>query len=137
MVCYTCGGETAVLNSRPQKRTNQVWRRRQCTLCDALFTTAETIDYTKSLLVRTNFNKQLLPFERDRLFMSLYKSLGHRATALTDAGGLCATIIAKVTPTATNNVIEARHIAETALVALNRFDKLAAQHYAAFHNNKK
>lgn len=133
MVCYICGGETAVLNSRPQKRHNQVWRRRRCTLCDAVFTTTETIDYTKSLLVHTGTSKRLLPFERDRLFMSLYKSLGHRGTALTDAGGLCATIIAKTAPTATNNVIEARRLAETALVALNRFDKLAAQHYAAFH----
>lgn len=133
MVCYTCGAETAVLNSRPQKRTNQVWRRRQCTLCDTLFTTTESIDYAKSLLVRTGSQKRLKPFERDRLFLSLYKSLGHRPTALADAVGLCATIIAKVTPTATNNVVEARHIAEAALVALNRFDKLAAQHYAAFH----
>lgn len=136
MVCYKCGGETAVLNSRPQKRANQVWRRRQCTLCDTIFTTTETVDYAKSLLVRTGTNKQLVPFERDRLLMSLYKSLGHRDIALTDASGLCATIIAKVAPSATNNVIEARHIAETALVALNRFDKLAAQHYAAFHSKK-
>lgn len=133
MVCYICSGETVVLNSRPQKRTNQVWRRRHCTLCDTLFTTTETIDYAKSLLVRSGTNKRLVPFERDRLFLSLYKSLGHRASALTDAGGLCATIIAKVTPTATNNVVEAHRIAEITLVALNRFDKLASQHYAAFH----
>ncbi len=136
MVCYTCGGDTAVLNSRPQKRSNQVWRRRRCTLCDTLFTTTESTDYTKSLLVRTGASKQLAPFERDRLFLSLYKSLGHRSTALTDAGGLCATIIAKVAPSATNNVVETQRIIETALVALNRFDKLAAQHYAAFHSKK-
>ncbi|MDB5169897.1 MAG: nrdR [Candidatus Saccharibacteria bacterium] len=133
MVCYTCGGDTAVLNSRPQKRSNQVWRRRQCVLCDTVYTTTESIDYAKSLLVQTTTKKRLLPFSRDRLLLSLYKSLGHRPTALSDAGGLCATIIAKLAPTAENNVINTRRIAETALVALNRFDKLAAQHYQAFH----
>lgn len=133
MVCYTCGGETAVLNSRPQKRTNQVWRRRRCTLCDTVYTTTESIDYAKSLMVHRPTTKHLVPLERDRLLLSLYKSLGHRPTALTDAGGLCATIITKVAPLAKNNVVETRQIIETTLVALNRFDKLAAQHYQAFH----
>ena len=133
MVCYQCSGETAVINSRPQKRTNQVWRRRVCTLCDTVFTSIEAIDYTKSLLVHRGPTKQLIPFERDRLLLSLYKSLGHRDTALSDAGGLCATIIAKLTPAASNNVVESRQIAQVALVALNRFDKLSAQHYQAFH----
>jgi transcriptional regulator NrdR family protein len=84
-------------------------------------------------MVRRPTSKRLVPLERDRLLLSLYKSLSHRPTALTDAGGLCATIITKVTPLAKNNVVESRQIIETALVALNRFDKLAAQHYQAFH----
>jgi transcriptional regulator NrdR family protein len=102
-------------------------------LCDTAFTTTEAIDYTKSLLVRRPSTKRLVPFERDRLLLSLYKSLGHRSTALSDAGGLCVTIIAKVTPLAKNNVIQTPQIIETALVALTRFDKLAAQHYQALH----
>ncbi|CAN5187471.1 hypothetical protein BH09PAT3_BH09PAT3_5930 [soil metagenome] len=133
MVCYTCGGETQVINSRPQKRVNQVWRRRQCVLCDAVYSTTEAIDYTKSLLVKTGSQRQLIPFERDRLLLSLYNSLGHRPTALADAGGLCATIVAKLAPTASNGVVTSSRIVEVSLVALSRFDKLAAQHYQAFH----
>lgn len=133
MVCYTCRGSTQVLNSRPQKRANQVWRRRACTLCDTVYTTLEGIDYAKSLLVSSPGKKPLSPFARDRLFLSLYKSLGHRPTAMTDADGLCATIMAKVAPLHTNGVISTKRIVETALVALSRFDKLAAQHYQAFH----
>lgn len=133
MVCYKCGGETAVINSRPQKRANQVWRRRHCTLCDAVFSTTEAIDYSKSLVVRPRVQKQLEPFDRDRLLVSLYKSLGHRPTALSDASGLCATIITKLTPAETNNVVAAQQIVQITLVALNRFDKLAAQHYQAYH----
>jgi transcriptional regulator NrdR family protein len=133
MVCYTCNARTQVLNSRPQKRVNQVWRRRVCTLCDTVYTTTEGIDYAKSLLVSSSPEKLMAPFLRDRLFMSLYKSLGHRSTAMTDADGLCATIMAKVAPLHTNGVISTNRIIETALVALSRFDKLAAQHYQAFH----
>jgi len=133
MVCYQCGGETQVINSRPQKRVNQVWRRRVCVLCDAVYTTTEGIDYGKNLLVRTAEHKQLHPLSRDRLLLSLYKSLGHRPTALQDAAGLAATIITKAAPRAQAGILEANQIAETAFVALSRFDKLAAQHYQAFH----
>lgn len=133
MVCYQCGHDLPVNNSRPQKRLNQVWRRRACTFCDAVYTTTESIDYTKSLFVRGKTGKRLVPFERDRLFLSLYKSLGHRPTALTDAGGLAGTITAKLAPLADAGIIDITRIIETTLVALNRFDKLAAQHYGAFH----
>ena len=133
MVCFICGGDTQVTNSRHQKRPNQVWRRRACVLCDTLFTTTEAIDYTKSLAVRSTKKRQLTPLNRDILLLSIYKSLGHRPTALTDASGLCATIIAKLASQAVDNIIETRAIAQTTLVALSRFDKLAAQHYQAFH----
>lgn len=133
MVCYICGGDTQVINSRPQKRVNHIWRRRQCTLCDAVYTTTEAPDYSKGLLVRSRHGKVFLPFQRDKLLLSLYKSLAHRPTALEDAGGLCATITAKVAPSAENGVITATRLIETSLVALNRFDSLAAQHYQAVH----
>ena len=133
MVCYKCSGVTAVLNSRLQKRTNSVWRRRGCELCDAVFTTIEAIDFTKSFVVRSRKTKRLTPFVRDRLLLSLYKSLGHRTDGLTDASGLCATILAKLGPSSENGELSDRRIIEVTLVALNRFDTLAAQHYQAFH----
>jgi transcriptional regulator NrdR family protein len=98
-----------------------------------VYTTTEAIDYSKGLLVRSGSAKVLVPFSRDHLLLSLYKSLGHRPTALTDAAGLCATIMTKIAPTAAAGVIERPRIIEITLVALNRFDKLAAQHYQAFH----
>lgn len=133
MVCHNCGGETAVVNSRPQARSNAIWRRRRCTLCDTVVSTTETIDYTKSIVVRPRSDKYLQPFNRDRLMLSLHKSLGHRDTALTDAAGLCATIMTKSIPHAESGVLDARTIIQVTLVALNRFDKLAAQHYQAMH----
>lgn len=51
MVCIYCSGETQVINSRPQKRLNNIWRRRKCTACEGIFTTSESPDLTSSLVV--------------------------------------------------------------------------------------
>lgn len=132
MVCVYCGSETHVNNSRHQKRVNQVWRRRICKNCGATFTTHETADLASALRVKNRGGK-LSPLSRDKLLLSLYKSLGHRRTALSDASGLCDTILAKVAKTAQNGVIEATSIIQTATVTLNRFDTAASTHYQAFH----
>lgn len=133
MVCIRCGGQTAVSNSRPQKRLNQVWRRRECLACGTVFTSLEAVDQAGALRVRSQ-NKHLKPLSRDKLFLSLYKSLAHRPSAIADAGGLTATILAKVAPTASGGIIETDTIVQTALVALNRFDRVGATHYRAFHH---
>ncbi len=75
----------------------------------------------------------LQPFSRDKLLLSLYRSCQHRLTALADAGGLTDTIIKKAPAQVTDGVITRRLLAQTAQVALNRFDKAASVHYQAFH----
>jgi transcriptional regulator NrdR family protein len=75
----------------------------------------------------------LQPFVRDKLFLSLYKSCEHRPTALADAGALTETVIKKLMDQVADGVINVATIIQTAQVALNRFDKAASVHYAAFH----
>lgn len=132
MVCIHCGEKTHVVNSRHQKRSNQVWRRRQCWACQAIFTTEETAQYEAAWLVRYD-QGALRPFLRDKLFLSLYKSCGHRKTALEDAMGLTDTVIKKLGHEADNGVLRRITIIQTVQVALNRFDKAASTSYAAFH----
>lgn len=132
MVCIHCGSDTQVINSRPQKRLNQVWRRRKCTQCGAVFTTQEVAQYAAAWLVPDR-NGRPQPFNRDKLFLSLHRSLQHRPSALTDAGALTDTVIKKQTGQARGGVIPRAMLVETAQVALHRFDKAAAVHYAAFH----
>jgi transcriptional repressor NrdR len=134
MVCVHCGSETQVINSRAQKRSNQVWRRRRCMKCRAVFTTAEAARYEAAWAVRGK-SGNISPFSRDKLFLSLYKSCGHRKTALDDAAGLTDTIIKKLAEHVTDGVVRARDIAQVAQVALNRFDKTASTHYTAFHKS--
>lgn len=132
MVCIYCSEETHVINSRPQRRLNQIWRRRKCLICKSVFTTEENARYEAAWLVRKNTGR-LEPFSRDKLLISLYKSCEHRPTALSDAGGLCETVIKKLLTQVENGVINHGALIRTVQVALNRFDKAASVHYAAFH----
>jgi transcriptional repressor NrdR len=132
MVCIYCGSATNVTNSRHQKRSNQVWRRRQCSKCLSIFTTIEVAQYSNAWRVRhgDKFNS----FERDKLLLSLYKSCDHRSKAVEDASGICSSIVTKLESQSSNGIIEAASIAQTCLIALNRFDKTAAMRYQALHS---
>ncbi len=132
MVCIQCGGQTQVINSRHQKRANQVWRRRKCRQCGAIFTSEETAAYGASWAVQGS-RGGLAPFSRDKLFLSLYRSCQHRPTALADASGLADTVMKKLSIAVTDGVIDRQAIIHAAQVALNRFDKAASTSYAAFH----
>lgn len=131
MVCVYCGHETQVTNSRHQKRANQVWRRRKCLSCDAIFSTNEGVDSSQALSVQRN--KSLEPFSRDQLFVSIYDSLKHRKSALSDATGLTTTVLSTIYPLTQNATIDRDAIVTVATTVLERFDRVAATHYNAFH----
>jgi transcriptional regulator NrdR family protein len=133
MVCVHCYGDTQVVNSRPQKRNNNIWRRRVCLRCKSIFSTHESADYSSIWRVRA-VTGVLEPFSRDKLLLSLFVSLQHRKTALTDAAGLAETAISKLQEHATDAVISYKDIIQVSQVALNRFDKAASTHYQAFHS---
>lgn len=91
-----CSNDTEVTNSRSKARMPLVWRRRACKACDAQFTTHETPDYTSALVVRGLDGNKLYPFSRDKLFLSLYQSLGHRKDALNSSTALTSTVIGRL-----------------------------------------
>ena len=131
MVCVYCSSETRVTNSRHQKRSNRVWRRRTCLSCGTTFTSLEAADLSGSITVKSH--KQLEAFHRDKLFMSVYDSLKHRKTALSDATELTDTIIGYLQPYMKDVTIQKQTIIFLTLQSLRRFDKVAATHYEAFH----
>ena len=131
MVCIYCGSNTHVTNSRHQKRANQVWRRRKCLTCGAIFSTTEGADTSQALSVQKKDG--LEPFSRDMLLLSVYDSLRHRKSALEDATALTGTIISTLTPLADNAVLDRDVITTVTTTVLQRFDKPAATSYRAFH----
>ena len=134
MVCVQCGSKTQIINSRPQVRNNQVWRRRQCLSCYTVFTTEESVDYSGSWRVRYPSGR-LQPFVRDKLLVSLMRSCQHRKTALADAQGLTDTVIKKLLPQISDGVVDSTVVLQISQVALNRFDNAASVHYQAFHRS--
>lgn len=131
MVCVYCGGDTRVVNSRMKKRENQVWRRRRCGSCHAVFSTEEAPRLAQAWRVRSTGH--LEPFSRDKLFLSLYRSCEHRRTALGDAKGLTETVISRLAAYVRDGTVRNSDITGVTQVALNRFDKAASVHYAARH----
>lgn len=131
MVCTYCGSETKVANSRHQKRLNHVWRRRKCVFCKAIFTTTEAADAVSVL--RFHYLGALKPFLRDSLLISVYDSLRHRQSALTDATSLTATILSNIYDLSDNGVIERDAVITVTTTVLENFDPISATHYKAFH----
>lgn len=132
MVCIYCGNSTQVSNSRLQKRTNTVWRRRSCRSCSAVFTTLEQPDLTTTITVQ-QVTKQLTPLQRDKLLISLYDSCKHRVTAYDDATALTKTCLSDIIQASTDGVIERNAIVAIVSSVLDRFDEVAATMYRAYH----
>jgi transcriptional repressor NrdR len=134
MVCVYCAHNTTVINSRKQRNTNQIWRRRLCNSCKSVFTTYESIDYSRSFVVQKT-GKEIIPFMRDQLFLSIFKCCRHRQTALEDAIGLTNTVAERTTRLlAHNGLISNASIAKTCVDVLEKFDTAAAIQYKAYHN---
>lgn len=132
MVCTYCGSPTQVTNSRLQKRANQIWRRRQCLNCGSNFTTHEIIDLGSTIAVHYS-ERKMRPFSRDLLFASIYESCKHRVEAIADASALTQTIVGLLLAHAPNGKLERDVIVTVTTTALERFDKVAATMYAAYH----
>lgn len=135
MVCIYCGQDTKVTNSRPRRRNPSVWRRRECNACVAQFSTIEQPDYATTLAV-ADADKGVYPFVRDRLFLSLYRALGHRTDALHAATELTKTVLGKLYRSRTQDqgMLTAGLIARTSYETLRRYDPLAAGSYKAYHH---
>lgn len=136
MVCIYCSSRTQVVNSRALYAGIQTWRRRACKACKAVFTTRELPDLEQALRVRGH-DDMLSPFSRDTLFLSIHASLTHRASPITDASGLCETIVSEILRSAQKGLIETTTLTRIAIETLARFDQAAATHYRAHHSGSQ
>ncbi|MEK7152819.1 MAG: hypothetical protein AAB834_02640 [Patescibacteria group bacterium] len=132
MVCTYCGSPTQVTNSRLQKRANQVWRRRQCTVCGNNFTTHEILEFGSTIAVRRSA-RELQPFSRDLLFTSVYESCKHRTEAVSDATAFTQTIIGALRDHLQEGVLDRNAIVTVTAGVLEHFDRSAATIYNAYH----
>jgi len=131
MVCIYCGNQTKVINSRLQKRNNQVWRRRQCLVCQTVFTTHEAIELESVLSVSQN--GQFSPFMPDLLLKELNQALQDRKDVYTASREVLGTVVTRLLALPQKPVFEPHDISKTASNVLKRFDRRAHLRYVADH----
>ncbi len=135
MVCAYCQSKTEVINSRLQKKTNKVWRRRFCPQCKNTFTTIERFQDFSFIVSDTKSPKTSpKPFSRDTLFISLYLSCGHRSNPINDATALTDTVVGVLLSSIRNGCIAKSDILVTAQSVLEHFDPVAATYYKAYYS---
>jgi len=133
MVCVYCSSDTKVVNSRSTPRHPLTWRRRKCNGCHALFTTIEEPDFEKNIRIKKP-DGTLEPFYRDKLFICLNESLGHREQALLDSRAVINTVIKDLLGAhLKTGVIDSRDIIGVVSKTLKRYDKPAFVHYQVRH----
>jgi transcriptional regulator NrdR family protein len=134
MVCIYCQSKTRVINSRLQKKSNKIWRRRLCPVCKNTFTSIEGLQDLSFIVSDTNTPPK--PFSRDNLFVSIYLSCGHRANPVSDATALTDTIVAKVLSSIEDGCIAKTDLFAIAESVLKHFDSIASTSYEAYYAPK-
>jgi transcriptional repressor NrdR len=130
MNCPYCASNSKVTNSRPQKKSNSVWRRRECIRCHAVWTTEE--HFRADSVFKVSTDELLLDFAPEKLTGSLYSALRHRKTAGSDAKHLSRTVMNSLQDFQ-RPVIPKQVITDTVIGVLKNYDKLAADLYKATH----
>jgi len=131
MVCVYCDSETKVKNSRWQKRSNQIWRRRECKRCRATFTTHEAADLGGLLMVETSGPPK--PFSADILFTEILLALQDRKDTYSAAREVTATVTQNLLKLPESPLFPPRLISSEAGAVLKRLDRRAWLRYVAEH----
>jgi transcriptional repressor NrdR len=132
MFCINCfHANTAIVNSRPQKRQPQVWRRRICKNCGVTFTTYERPSLADNTPINLTSGKTDI-FNLGKLVISISKAFTHAPTeAAYNALWLAQTVEDMLSTE--QRVITPEDIEAATHTVLKRFDELAAVQYAAQH----
>lgn len=132
MVCIYCSSDTKVINSRYKARNLLVWRRRVCTHCKAAATTYESYDLSTALVVKKR-SGALQAFHRDKLLISIFKSIEHKKKASTDAGHLTQTVIQNLLKSANiGSFISTSDISRMTSLVLKRYDAASSIRYLSY-----
>ena len=132
MFCINCfNPSTSVTNSRPNKKQPQVWRRRSCSHCRAVFTTYERPSLADNKEV-TLPNGSTDTFNLGKLLLSIAKAFTHSPNdAQYNALWLAQTV--EDTLSTERQTLTPEDIEATTHQVLKQFDELAAIQYAAQH----
>jgi len=131
MNCPYCNNDTSVVNSRLQKRSNQVWRRRRCKACGAVFTTLEAVDLPKMLIVDSGGHSGT--FLPDKLYTDVLLALQDRKDCYEAAREVTYTVTQELLKLPDKPLFKPEQISRAAGGVLAKLDRRAYLRYAAEH----
>lgn len=133
MRCPFCSHEdTQVKDSRPSEDNAAIRRRRECTQCDARFTTFERVQLREMTVVKNDGRRE--PFERDKLQRSLKIALRRRPVEADAIDRLVNEIVRQLELSGEADVAT-KAIGEYAMKALSGVDPVAYVRYASVYKN--
>lgn len=133
MRCPFCGhDDTQVKDSRPSEDSSAIRRRRECSHCDARFTTFERVQLRELTVVKSDGRRE--PFERDKLVRSLKLALQKRPVELETVERGVNDIVRHLEALGDAD-IPTKLIGEFAMKALSDLDPVAYVRYASVYKN--
>jgi transcriptional repressor NrdR len=129
--CLYCNSDTSVINSRLQKRANQVWRRRQCKACKAVFTTLEAVELPLALFVDSRGRSE--PFLPDKLYTEILLALQDHKDAYIAAREVSNTVIMQLLKLPEKPFFPRTAVSAATAKVLRRFDGRAYLRYVSEH----
>jgi transcriptional regulator NrdR family protein len=110
-----------------------VWRRRECVVCQSVFTTHESVELESALSV--SINGQNTPFMPDLLLKELMLALQDRKDVYTASREVLGTIVRKLLALPQKPLYQPQDISKTTADVLKRFDRRAYLRYLANHHS--
>ena len=133
MRCPFCGhDDTQVKDSRPSDDNVAIRRRRECTHCDARFTTFERVQLRELTVIKVDGRRE--SFERDKLVRSLKLALRRRPVEAEVVERTANDIIRHLELSGEADVTT-KTIGEYAMKALSGIDPVAYVRYASVYKN--
>ena len=133
MLCPFCRSEdTQVKDSRPSEDGSSIRRRRQCSACDARFTTFERIQLREISVMKRDGRK--VNFNREKLERSFNIALRKRSVHENDVAMAINGIVRKLESTGEADVTS-DYIGSLVMKALLGLDKVGYIRYASVYKN--
>ncbi len=133
MVCVYCSSKTSIINSRHLNRTNATWRRRKCINCATVFTSIERPDLSSLWVVKDTNRGKITAFDEDKLYLSIFNSLGHRKAPVADSRELLQTILKKLLKVVNEGSLTQEDLMKSVFIVLDSFDKFAGSYYKKYN----
>lgn len=133
MRCPCCGHlETQVKDSRPCEDLSAVRRRRYCLACGRRFTTVERIQMREMTVMKRN--GQTMPFDRDKLSLSIQIALRKRPFTREKIEMLVTEIMRKL-EASNDKSIQSSRIGELAMESLKAVDTVGYVRFASVYRD--